>query len=300
MKTDDLPPEQGEGSAGAEIPVLEDLLGSGLPSPAETEGLADAPEPTRAHEALSSAHREWSENARFSQDIHDYLRELIRLADQKAAFFFTGGTALLAFLDKDGLASSWVKPFQQWNWAEAIASLAVASLILSVLLAVWVVIPRTSGSRHGHIFWEAIVKHQSGREYADSVLTLSGPDLTSARAEHCFELALVCKRKYTTLRWSLVAGGVGLAATLLLFAVSRARLDRSRCDGGMPSVKLRSARRDSGARYRVQTSYPATRRNQSRSGRIPPAKWRLRGNPAQSPRVLPRHGEESYVGSSQW
>ena len=219
MRTDDSSPEQENGSGGAEIPVPEDFLASGLPLPAETEGLVDTPEPTQSHDDVSSAHGRSSDAAGLSQDVHDYLREFIRLADQKATFFFAGGTALLAFLYKDGLASSWMKPPQQWNLTDFTAFLAVTSLMLSVLLAVWTVVPRTSGSRRGIIFWKAIVEHQSGREYAESVLALTSPDLTGARAEHCFELAIVCQRKYVTLRRSLIAGGVGLAATLLLFVI---------------------------------------------------------------------------------
>jgi hypothetical protein len=38
-------------------------------------------------------------HAKFSQDTHDYLREYIRNADQKATFFFAALTALLAFLN---------------------------------------------------------------------------------------------------------------------------------------------------------------------------------------------------------
>ena len=217
MTTDDSSPDHEEGSGRGDIPVPEELLASGLLLPSETEDQVDTPEPVRSDDYVSSSLRELSNTSLFSQNVHDYLREFIRLADQKATFFFAGGTTLLAFLYRDGSASSWVKVPQQWNLTDLTAFLAVTSLMLSVLLAVIVVIPRTSGSRRGTIFWNAIVEHQSARMYADSVLALTGLDLTSARAEHCFELAMVCKRKYATLRWSLIAGGIGLACTLVMF-----------------------------------------------------------------------------------
>ena len=100
-----------------------------------------------------------------------------------------------------------------------IAFIATSSLIVSVLLAVWVVIPRTGGSRRGPIFWEAIAEYRSAREYADDVVTRSDASLTRARAEHCFDLAVVCKKKYNVLRVALSAGAIGLAASLSLFLV---------------------------------------------------------------------------------
>jgi hypothetical protein len=210
---------QGQGPGVASIPVPDDILEHGLPLPAVAEGESGEPESPVVDQAAGSVLQDWPDRARFSQDVHTYLREFIRLADQKASFFFAGGTALLAFLYKNGAVGLWMKPLRQWNSIDVVAFVAAASLMLSVLLAVWVVIPRTAGSRRGTIFWEAISEYGSAREYADDVVTLSGPTLARARAEHCFDLAVVCSKKYGVLKVALTAGAVGLAASLVMFLV---------------------------------------------------------------------------------
>ena len=54
-------------------------------------------------------------HARFAEELHNYLREYIRNADQKATFFFAGATALLAFLHSQKGTSRWLKDVQTWT-----------------------------------------------------------------------------------------------------------------------------------------------------------------------------------------
>lgn len=155
--------------------------------------------------------------AQFASETHEYIREYIRLADQKATFFFTGGTALLAFLYKNGISGMWLKPLMTWNVLDVIAFISMASLSIAAFLSLLVIIPRTPGSRRGYIFWEAIAEYDNSRQYADQLSTLTAPTLFQAKAEHCYDLACVCRRKYKVLRWALRIGAAGLAAALLLF-----------------------------------------------------------------------------------
>jgi hypothetical protein len=157
----------------------------------------------------------------FAEQTHQYIREYIRLADQKAAFFVTASTALLAFLYRADLSSRWLKPILEWNILDMATFLAMMALALSILLSFSVVIPRTPGSRRGYLFWEAIAEYDTNRQYADDLSTLSVATLLQIKAEHCHDLARVCRRKYAALRASLWIGTVGLTASLLVFLFAR-------------------------------------------------------------------------------
>jgi multisubunit Na+/H+ antiporter MnhB subunit len=145
------------------------------------------------------------------------VREYIRLADQKATFFFAGATALLAFLYRNDVSARWLKPPIMWNLLDVVALVAMVALAIGAVLALLVVIPRTPGSKRGYIFWEAIAEYRSGRDYADELSALSPATLYQIKAEHTFDLAHVCRRKYKMLRWSLWVGAVGLGAALIVF-----------------------------------------------------------------------------------
>lgn len=155
--------------------------------------------------------------AKFAEENHQYIREYIRLADQKATFFFTGATALLAFLYRNGVSARWLKPLMSWNVLDVASFIAMFSLALSALSALWVVIPRTAGSKRGYFFWGAIAEYESGRQYSDELATLTQATLIQTKVEHCFELARVCKSKYGVLRFALWLGAIGVTGALLVF-----------------------------------------------------------------------------------
>ncbi len=153
----------------------------------------------------------------FTSFAHRYIRDYINLADQKATLFFTGGTALLAFMYNKNVSERWLKTPMQWNILDTVAFMAMAALALGAFLALLVVIPRMPGSRRGFLFWEAVAEYKSGRDYSDELGLLSGPSLVQAKAEHCYDLAVVCRQKYRMLRRALWTGAVGLAGALFVF-----------------------------------------------------------------------------------
>jgi hypothetical protein len=197
------------------LPVPEEALrrplSSGAHAPLEA-AVAGTPVPSSGVSSTGIEAR-----AKFTDEVHQYIREYIRLADQKATFFFTGGTALLAFLYKNDVSSRWLKPILTWNVIDTVAFAAMVALALAAFLAILVVIPRTPGSRRGFVFWEAIAEYESGRHYADELASLSPASLAQAKAEHCFDIAKVCRRKYRVLKYAIWSGTVGLVASLLLF-----------------------------------------------------------------------------------
>ena len=153
---------------------------------------------------------------KFSEETHQYVREYIRLADQKATFFFAGATALLAYLNKLCMANKWVVNPGTWGLVNMLAFLATIGLILSAIACLATVIPRLSGSRRGLVFFAAIREYESALSYASEVMKQSPSDLCEAKLRHTYELSSVCKEKYAMLRWGQWSGAVGVVSTLLL------------------------------------------------------------------------------------
>lgn len=210
----DAQAQQGTISEGLPVPAT--AVPEALPTPADQiEFGADKTQPSAA--GGTAVRAETEAKAAFSRFAHEYIREYIKLADQKATFFFSGATALLAFLYSKNVSVHWLKPVMTWNIVDTIAFVAMAALAGGAFLALLVIIPRTPGSRRGFLFWEAIAEYDTGRRYADELSLLSPATLFQVKAEHCFELAKVCRRKYKMLRCALWTGAVGLAGSLFVF-----------------------------------------------------------------------------------
>jgi hypothetical protein len=161
---------------------------------------------------------------KFAEEIHNYLREYVRNADQKAAFFFTGSTAVLAFLHTRKGTAHWLKPVATWSVVDALVFLAMFSLAISAGTLLTVVFPRLKGSKRGLIFFSAIVEYDSSREYAEEVLRKSIDEIVSAKLRHSYDLACVCVSKYRTLRIGFWIGSVGIISALLFLLLSPGEL----------------------------------------------------------------------------
>ena len=213
--------EPGAQAQGPQAGALDDqtpvaIARAPLPTPTEHAAEAsDAAQPTTAGSA--GVRTDIGAKDKFAAFAHHYIRDYINLADQKATFFFTGATALLAFMYNKNISAQWLKPLMQWNILDTIAFVAMAALAVGAFLALLVIIPRTPGSRRGFLFWEAIADYETGRQYSDDLSLLSGPSLVQVKAEHCYDLAVVCQRKYQMLRYALRTGAVGLAGALFVF-----------------------------------------------------------------------------------
>ena len=153
---------------------------------------------------------------KFSEDTHQYVREYIRLADQKATFFFAGGTTLLAYLNGDGFVNRWLTSPKDWDLIGVISFFATIGLIGSILACLWTVIPRLNGSKRGNIFFFAIREHESSQAYADQLKKLSIAELCEEKQKHIYDLSGVCRSKYNVLRWGQWLGALGVLATLVL------------------------------------------------------------------------------------
>lgn len=157
--------------------------------------------------------------AMFASDVHKYIREYIQLADQKAAFLFAAVAAMLAYLHGKGVTKLWLKDPRQWGLQDCVAFACVAGLVIGAVAAICSIVPRLQGAARGIFFWKAITLFESAKDYSDEVLTTEPTKLTKAKLDHCFELAMVCRRKYRSVGVALWCGSIGLIASLIYLAV---------------------------------------------------------------------------------
>lgn len=203
----------------------DDAGNAAIPSPSDMQPLALAPT-GRAMQPLSSADKEPSgpqgptstDHAKFSEELHGYIREYIRNADQKATFFFATLTAMLAFLNSQNVPARWLKDIHQWSFVDGLAFVSTLSLAGGAVTLLTVVFPRMKGSRRGLLYFNAISEYESQGEYATDVLIRSGDDLVRLKLQHCHELSRICRAKYAVLRIGFWIGCVG-AVTAMLFLV---------------------------------------------------------------------------------
>lgn len=209
-------PQDAQSATRIALPVPDDAVRAPLPAPLPAAGPAPAIQGAQP-EAVHSNPSDIDKRLAFAEQAHQYIREYIRLADQKAAFFFSASTALLAFLYKSGVSARWLKPVLTWNILDFSAFLAMVSLAMAAVVSLGVIVPRTPGSRRGYLFWEAIAEYDVNRQYADDLAGLSIPTLLQVKSEHCHDLAKVCRRKYSALRIALRIGMVGLGSSIVVF-----------------------------------------------------------------------------------
>lgn len=154
-----------------------------------------------------------------AEELHQYVREYIRNADQKAAFFFAGCTAMLAYLHAQETSARWLKPLATWQFFDMLAFVGMAGLALGAAGCLTVVFPRLGGSKRGIIYFGAIVEHDSSSEYAAEVLRTPPVDVARLKLQHVYDLAKVCRSKYRALVASFTAGAIGAGTAILYLLI---------------------------------------------------------------------------------
>ena len=157
---------------------------------------------------------------KFAEETHQYVREYIRQADQKAAFFFAGSTALIAFLYKTNLVQHWVKLPTQWVFVDMLSFVATIGLAVSAFACLATIFPRLKGSKRGHVFFGAIAEFEARKDYAIDVLQCEVGELIEAKLCHVHDLAIVCRSKCTILKLGQWSGAIGVAAMVLLLLLA--------------------------------------------------------------------------------
>jgi hypothetical protein len=174
------------------------------------------PTEVEATELARTTELQW----KFSEETHQYVREYIRQADLKAAFFFAGATALIAFMYKANLVQLWVKPPTQWLIVDTLSFIATVGLAASVLACLATVFPRLKGSKRGLVSFGAIAEFESRTEYATDVLQQDIAELIEAKLCHVHDLAIVCGQKYSVLQIGQWAGAIGVVAMVFLLLLA--------------------------------------------------------------------------------
>jgi hypothetical protein len=162
-----------------------------------------------------------ADHAKFSHEVHSYVREHIRNADQKATFFFAAYTAILAFLNSQNVPTRWLKDLRQWSFVDALGFVSMLGLAVGAGILLAVVFPRLKGSRQGIIFFRAIAEHEDSSKYAEGVLGCSADWLVRAKLEHCYDLSNICNAKYRMLRIGFWVGSTGTATALLFLLLAK-------------------------------------------------------------------------------
>lgn len=196
---------------GASAAPLVAMVKVGEPTPTSIQ-----PPEVEATEPSKTTELYW----KFAEETHQYVREYIRQADQKAGFFFAGATALIAFLYKATLIQRWIKLPTQWDFVDMLSFAATIGLSVSALSCLATVLPRLKGSKRGHVFFGAVAEFESRKEYATDVLRQGVVALIEAKLCHVHDLAMVCGRKYAVLKIGQWSGAIGVIATVVLLLLA--------------------------------------------------------------------------------
>lgn len=156
---------------------------------------------------------------KFAEETHQYVREQIRLADQKATFFFTGATAFLAYLHTQGTTNIWIIKPTAWDTVHMLAFLTTLGLVLCTVACLKTIIPRLDGSKEGLIFFAAINEYENAGKYTEKIMKQSSLNLCEAKLMHTYELSNICRKKYDSLKWGQWSGALAILASLLLFII---------------------------------------------------------------------------------
>ncbi|MFS2150659.1 Pycsar system effector family protein [Rhizobium sp. Rhizsp42] len=150
----------------------------------------------------------------FAEFQEEYVRNYITLADTKAAWAFTIGSGVLAYLlGNDTVQAVLVKP--EWTAFFVLTLTTVLLLSLSAVFSFMVVAPRLmSASGEGIVFFGAVAKHFDAVSYIKDVASHSASELAEVRLKHCFDVSRVCAKKYDSLRKAIWFGLPAISGAL--------------------------------------------------------------------------------------
>ena len=166
------------------------------------------------HDALKGT-EDGTTTGSFLTLTHGYLWSAITFAEQKAAFVFAADSAFLGYLTSSGLLKTILTHApSSWRFAEYFGIVATASFLASIILVLSVVVPRLGGAARGVIYFNAIADRPSADSYAADVIRLDDFGRTREILHHCYEVAVICRRKYAGVRLAMLFGAIGLICGL--------------------------------------------------------------------------------------
>jgi len=158
------------------------------------------------------------EHVTFAEQTHQYVREYIRNADQKAAFLFAAATAGLGYLLTHHAVAGWFNS-PAFALADCVWLVAVVGLGVGAGFFVSVVFPRLQSSSPGLIFFNEIAAHPSAIAYTEGVLATPAAEVARTKLRHLYDLATICRKKFSALQTGAWFGVVGGTAAILYLAI---------------------------------------------------------------------------------
>lgn len=156
---------------------------------------------------------------KFAEETHQYIRDCIRQADQKATFLFAGSSTLLAYLNSISVAQSWLSNPQTWSLLDMLSFLATCGLMIGTACCAFVITPRLGGSKKGLVFFSSIQEYETPAEYATVLNSKSSSELCEAKLKHVYELSTVCHAKFNSLTWAFKASIFGTFCSFLVLII---------------------------------------------------------------------------------
>jgi hypothetical protein len=157
----------------------------------------------------------------FLWHTHQYLNEYARFGDSKVGFAGIIASALLGALFTAKM-HLWVfaVPFSQWQVATWMAAVGGVCLIVSTVLAAWVVIPRLRTTQEtGFVYWQNLAAHGEAGVLQTSFHSQSERTLNDHLLHHNFDLSTkVLMPKYRAIAWCFLflSAGAVLSASALV------------------------------------------------------------------------------------
>ena len=184
------------------------------------EGGADKPK--QAHRFLSETLG--SETESLTQELlldqREHIDRYISIADTKAGFLIGLLSAVMLGLYQSSARHPLRVPVNPWTATGFLFVIALVFLAAAVSLSMFVVRPRLiNTAKKGLIPWLGISSFRSREEYLRSLSAATRSQLIEDLASNVYDLSKIARKKYDWLRWSFLAGGLGLITGLLSYVL---------------------------------------------------------------------------------
>lgn len=162
--------------------------------------------------------------ADFNKQEMTYIQDSIKFADTKAGALL-GMDGLITKLAFDEIRSESGTLYRIGDslglFNLTLLIVGVVFLLAGIVLAIFVVFPRSSSKLHkGFIFWENVAEYKSAKEYTNEFMNLPEDEIDRKIAEENYYLATTATRKYQVLRHGFWVSSIGVSLFLISTCIS--------------------------------------------------------------------------------
>lgn len=142
----------------------------------------------------------------FSKGVNDYLNHYITISDAKAVAFLALNFVVIQFLMKD---------YFSMCWGFNLHFGALCFLVLSIIMAAFVLFPRLPRGSKGLIFWEDIRERKSPQEYENEINKLTSCKIEKEYSHQNYYVSNVLHKKMRLIQWEIGLFLAGIFFTIL-------------------------------------------------------------------------------------